>query len=139
MSIEWMTFSILKDAIVALNGLQSNAATVQKSLARTHDSTCPNVKETEHYLNKIGISLDDLDGLSVIHVAGTKGKVRVEADTDMPNRKNSIYPNLVCNFFEFCCFVEQKIGFDLCTRRINTPEFEYQNGIFQFTASIACY
>lgn len=34
------------------------------------------MKETERYLAKVGISLGDLDGLSVIHVAGTKGKVR---------------------------------------------------------------
>lgn len=65
-----------KDAVAALNGLQSNVATVQMVAARTHDEKCLNVEETERYLNKIGVSLDDLDGLSVIHVTGTKGKVK---------------------------------------------------------------
>lgn len=31
-----------------------------------------------NYLEKVGVKLDDLDKLSVIHIAGTKGKVRIE-------------------------------------------------------------
>lgn len=63
-----------QDAIVALNGLQTNANTVKESIGRAHNTDCPHIKETEKYLNKIGVSLNDLDKLSVIHVAGTKGK-----------------------------------------------------------------
>lgn len=72
-------FFFTQDAIIALNGLQSNTITLQKAYAKpisqAHDNTCLHVKETEKYLEKVGITLDDLDQLSVIHVAGTKGKV----------------------------------------------------------------
>lgn len=71
-------FFHIQDAIIALNTLQTNAATLQKSISRTHDSTCLRVKETEKCLEKVGITLDKLDQLSVIHVAGTKGKVNFE-------------------------------------------------------------
>lgn len=59
---------------MALNGLQTNANTVKESISRAHNTDCPHIKETEKYLNKIGVTLNDLDTLSVIHVAGTKGK-----------------------------------------------------------------
>lgn len=62
------------DAISALNGLQSIADTVQLAIGRLHNSDSENVKETERYLNRVGVTLEDLDRLSVIHVAGTKGK-----------------------------------------------------------------
>lgn len=68
-------FILIQDAIIALNGLQTNAATLQKSISQVHDNMCLHVKETEKYLEKVGITLDHLDQLSVIHVAGTKGKV----------------------------------------------------------------
>lgn len=67
-----------EDAIFALNGLQTNSITLKESIGRTHNTECPHVKETEWFLRKIGITLDDLDQLSVIHVAGTKGKVKNE-------------------------------------------------------------
>lgn len=55
--------------------MQTNAVTLQKAISQVHDNTCLHVKETEKYLEKVGITLDNLDQLSVIHVAGTKGKV----------------------------------------------------------------
>lgn len=67
-----MTFDDFQDAIAALNALQTNSVTITKS---THNIECKNVEETGRYLEKIGVTLDDLDKLSVIHVAGTKGKV----------------------------------------------------------------
>lgn len=45
-----------------------------------HNNDNPNVKSTEIFLQKVGIKLDDLDKLSVIHVAGTKGKVCLQAN-----------------------------------------------------------
>lgn len=63
----------VQDAIAALNSLQTNSITIKRSLI--HNTECKNVAETERYLNKVGITLDDVDKLSVIHVAGTKGKV----------------------------------------------------------------
>lgn len=62
---------------------------MKKSIARPHDNTCPNVKETERYLAKVGITLGELDGLSVIHVAGTKGKVRSLSSSTSGNVESS--------------------------------------------------
>lgn len=64
----------MQDAIEALNGLQTNAATVKKLIGLPHNTRSSNIKETLTYLNKLGITVNDLDKLSVIHVAGTKGK-----------------------------------------------------------------
>lgn len=64
-------------AIAALNGLQSNASTMAQSVAlHQHNVICTQIQQTEKYLRRSGIDLNDLDRLSVIHVAGTKGKVR---------------------------------------------------------------
>ncbi|XP_012224244.1 folylpolyglutamate synthase, mitochondrial-like [Linepithema humile] len=51
--------------------LQSNAAYLQ-SVQNVNDPA--KLKETEKYLLRSGITLEQLDSLSVIHVAGTKGK-----------------------------------------------------------------
>lgn len=51
--------------------------TLKESIGRTHNTQCTHVEETQNYLGKIGVTLDDLDKLSVIHVAGTKGKVEI--------------------------------------------------------------
>jgi hypothetical protein len=61
---------------VALNGLQTNASVVKESISRPHSFASLNLLKTEKYLLRSGISLEDLDKLSVIHVSGTKGKVR---------------------------------------------------------------
>lgn len=61
---------------MALNKLQTNSATLKESIGRTHNTQCLHVKETQRFLEKIGVKLDDLDKLSIIHVAGTKGKVK---------------------------------------------------------------
>lgn len=64
-----------KDAVQALNNLQTNASVVQQSISRAHDLECNNIKETEKYLIRSGINYEDLNKLSIIHVSGTKGKV----------------------------------------------------------------
>ncbi|KYM99457.1 Folylpolyglutamate synthase, mitochondrial, partial [Cyphomyrmex costatus] len=51
--------------------LQSNTAYLQ-SVKNANNST--KLKEVEKYLLRSGITLEQLDSLSVIHVAGTKGK-----------------------------------------------------------------
>ncbi|KAL6441214.1 hypothetical protein ACFW04_003478 [Cataglyphis niger] len=62
-----------EEAIKVLCTLQSNAAYL-KSVIK-HDVNNPErFKETEKYLLRSGITLEQLDSLSVIHVAGTKGK-----------------------------------------------------------------
>ncbi|XP_011863489.1 PREDICTED: folylpolyglutamate synthase, mitochondrial isoform X2 [Vollenhovia emeryi] len=68
-----------EEAIKMLNNnLQSNAAylrSVDDLAKRKHDpNDSTKLKETEKYLIRSGIDLDLLDTLSIIHVAGTKGK-----------------------------------------------------------------
>ncbi|KAH0557213.1 hypothetical protein KQX54_001750 [Cotesia glomerata] len=58
-----------QSAIEALNNLQSNAAYLKN--ASRHTNT---LKDTEKYLKRSGITIEDLKKLSIIHVAGTKGK-----------------------------------------------------------------
>ncbi|KAJ6634969.1 Folylpolyglutamate synthase, mitochondrial, partial [Pseudolycoriella hygida] len=70
-------------AIVALNSLQSNASRFAQSVAlRQHNVICTQVQQTEKYLIRSGMDCKDLDRLSVIHVAGTKGKGSTSAFTD---------------------------------------------------------
>ncbi len=70
-------------AIVTLNSLQSNASTLAKSVAlRQHNVACTQVQQTEKYLKRSGMDTAELDRLSVIHVAGTKGKGSTCAFTD---------------------------------------------------------
>ncbi|XP_029165840.1 folylpolyglutamate synthase, mitochondrial-like [Nylanderia fulva] len=61
-----------EEAIKVLCTLQSNAAYLQSV---KHDVNNPEkLKEMEKYLLRSGITLEQLDSLSVIHVAGSKGK-----------------------------------------------------------------
>ncbi|XP_037036193.1 folylpolyglutamate synthase, mitochondrial [Bradysia coprophila] len=70
-------------AIATLNSLQSNATTLAHSIAlRQHNGKCTQVQQTVKYLKRSGITCNELDSLSVIHVAGTKGKGSTCALTD---------------------------------------------------------
>lgn len=64
-----------QNAILALNSLQSNASVVIQSAKQIHCNSNPSKRDAERYLLKSGITLKDLNRLSVIHVSGTKGKV----------------------------------------------------------------
>lgn len=61
-----------KSAILCLNKLQSNVSTEGINLELNQRDK---FKDTVKYLEKSGLTLEDLDRLSVIHVTGTKGKV----------------------------------------------------------------
>ncbi|KAK0159708.1 hypothetical protein PV327_010795 [Microctonus hyperodae] len=62
-----------QDAIEALNNLQSNAAYLRN--APKHDAIVnKSLEETKKYISRSGMNIEQLDKLSVIHVAGTKGK-----------------------------------------------------------------
>ncbi|XP_034948033.1 folylpolyglutamate synthase, mitochondrial isoform X2 [Chelonus insularis] len=61
-----------QDAINTLNNLQSNAAYLRT--APKHDAHNNSLKDTIKYLLRSGITQEQLNNLSVIHVAGTKGK-----------------------------------------------------------------
>uniref|UniRef100_A0A1I8PYI7 tetrahydrofolate synthase n=1 Tax=Stomoxys calcitrans TaxID=35570 RepID=A0A1I8PYI7_STOCA len=61
-----------EEAVKALNSLQSNAEALRSSLHQ--QKRLNSLQETEKYLKRSGLNLDDLRSLSIIHVAGTKGK-----------------------------------------------------------------
>ncbi|XP_054164338.1 folylpolyglutamate synthase, mitochondrial-like isoform X2 [Oppia nitens] len=66
-----------KEAIKALNGLQTNAQTIAQSvqLQRERGSNSSNsLDKTIYFLSLLDIKLEDLNRLNVIHVSGTKGK-----------------------------------------------------------------
>ncbi|WQF87092.1 Putative folylpolyglutamate synthetase, mur-like, catalytic domain superfamily [Colletotrichum destructivum] len=70
------------DAVDALNTLQTPFAVIEarrKAGIRPDEAS---VKEMRAYLARVGYSIPDLDGLNVIHVAGTKGKGSTCAFTD---------------------------------------------------------
>ncbi|KAK7078098.1 hypothetical protein SK128_023155, partial [Halocaridina rubra] len=62
------------EAVRLLNSLQTNAAVIQKIREQRENLAIQNIPATQRFLGRVGISLEDLDKLSVIHVAGTKGK-----------------------------------------------------------------
>lgn len=63
-----------ENAVQALNSLQSNYSVLQSSTSRVHSVDSIHIQETVKFLQRIGISLETLDQLPVIHVSGTKGK-----------------------------------------------------------------
>lgn len=63
-----------EEAVQALNSLQTNASVLQVAREQGSRSGLVNIPTTERFLKKVGVSRDELDKLSVIHVAGTKGK-----------------------------------------------------------------
>ncbi|KAM3957033.1 folylpolyglutamate synthase, mitochondrial [Aphomia sociella] len=64
-----------EDAVQKLNSLQSNKATLEQIRRDIRvGQRCTNLEDMENYLRRTGVSLSKLDQLSVIHVAGTKGK-----------------------------------------------------------------
>lgn len=53
-----------------LNSLQSNASVLQKVRQERINQNPENVPATERFLARVGVPLEDLDSLSVIHIAG---------------------------------------------------------------------
>eukprot|EP00092_Neocalanus_flemingeri_P039637 GFUD01043167.1.p1 GENE.GFUD01043167.1~~GFUD01043167.1.p1 ORF type:complete len:537 (+),score=171.68 GFUD01043167.1:268-1878(+) len=62
------------EAVVALNSLQTNAVLLEKVRKERQKNVHLNLPQTTKYLERSGMTLDDLDKLKVIHVSGTKGK-----------------------------------------------------------------
>ncbi|KAI0020741.1 tetrahydrofolylpolyglutamate synthase [Xylariomycetidae sp. FL0641] len=62
------------DAIDALNSLQTPYAVFQARVKAGIRPDAASIAEMHVYLRRIGYTLDDLDRLNVLHVAGTKGK-----------------------------------------------------------------
>lgn len=63
-----------RDAVKKLQGLQSNSAYLNSVKNNPQTNVSDKLKDTEKYLLRSGISLDQLDNLSIIHVTGSKGK-----------------------------------------------------------------
>ncbi|CAH2068181.1 unnamed protein product, partial [Iphiclides podalirius] len=64
-----------EEAVKKLNLLQSNKSTIEQIRRDIKlGQKCTNLEDMERYLSRTGISMSMLDQLSVIHVAGTKGK-----------------------------------------------------------------
>ncbi|XP_052719273.1 folylpolyglutamate synthase, mitochondrial-like isoform X3 [Crassostrea angulata] len=63
-----------EEAVTKLNTLQSNAQTLEKIRKQGGKRSEQNVPNMIKFAERVGISLDDVDKLSIIHVSGTKGK-----------------------------------------------------------------
>lgn len=63
-----------EEAVVTLNSLQSNAEAIRKSIQSRSESRKHNIPNMINYLQRVGLTVDDIDRLAVIHVTGTKGK-----------------------------------------------------------------
>nr|XP_022322948.1 folylpolyglutamate synthase, mitochondrial-like [Crassostrea virginica] len=63
-----------QEAVTKLNTLQSNAQTLEKIRQQRGKRSEQNIPNMIKFVERVGITLDDVDRLSVIHVSGTKGK-----------------------------------------------------------------
>ena len=60
-------------AVATLNSLVSNASMLERSRQQKDRLAWQNIPKTQMYLNRLGVSLDDLDHkFKTIHIAGTK-------------------------------------------------------------------
>ncbi|XP_054710567.1 folylpolyglutamate synthase, mitochondrial-like [Uloborus diversus] len=66
--------SSYEEAVYALNGLQSNAVVLKKAREERNTNAHLHIINTKKHLTALGIHLEDLDALNIIHVSGTKGK-----------------------------------------------------------------
>ena len=66
-----------EQAIIALNGLQTNHAILDKVIKERQKNVHLNIPLTKNFLEISGMTLNELDKLKVIHVSGTKGKGKI--------------------------------------------------------------
>ncbi|CAJ0572816.1 unnamed protein product, partial [Mesorhabditis spiculigera] len=66
--------ALYQAAISRLNSLQTNTQTLEKLREKRHLFQESNVPECVEIMRKCGIEPEDINGLNVIHVSGTKGK-----------------------------------------------------------------
>ena len=65
-----------EEAVTALNSLQTNAITLKKTRRERQANVHLNLPMTRKYLERSGLTMDDLDQLKVIHVSGTKASLK---------------------------------------------------------------
>ncbi|KTW26594.1 tetrahydrofolate synthase [Pneumocystis jirovecii RU7] len=63
-----------KDAISALNTLQTNSQVLRTISNSKEDLNKQSLSQMVEWLHRIGYKIDDVNKLNVIHIAGTKGK-----------------------------------------------------------------
>ncbi|XP_078685851.1 folylpolyglutamate synthase, mitochondrial-like [Branchiostoma floridae x Branchiostoma belcheri] len=68
------TGSGYEEAVQALNTLQTNAQTLERIRRERGRNAHNSLPQMQAFMDRVGITLDEIDGLSVIHVSGTKGK-----------------------------------------------------------------
>jgi len=90
MSIPTSTSRSYESAILALNSLQTNAALLDKVRKERQKNVHLNLPLTAKYLERSGMSLEDLDSIKVIHVSGTKGKGSTCAFTESILRQHGL-------------------------------------------------
>ncbi|XP_011676566.1 folylpolyglutamate synthase, mitochondrial [Strongylocentrotus purpuratus] len=81
-SVVGSTDEVYQEAIRKLNTLQSNAKTLDEIRKNRDMGAYKNIPDVIDGATRVGISLERLDELSCIHVAGTKGKGSVCAFTE---------------------------------------------------------
>ncbi|KAG6336682.1 hypothetical protein ID866_2389 [Astraeus odoratus] len=98
-----MSTRCYQDAIELLNSLQTNAAVLEAARAAGPRLNPNAIPEMIEFLERIEYTCEDLNGLNVIHITGTKGKGSASAFTDSilrhvkPDWKVGLYtsPHLV--------------------------------------------
>uniref|UniRef100_A0A3Q3WKL7 Folylpolyglutamate synthase n=1 Tax=Mola mola TaxID=94237 RepID=A0A3Q3WKL7_MOLML len=69
-----------QDAICTLNTLQTNASALEQvRRGRSHPQL--QLQAMKSFLERVGLTVEDLDHLNIIHVTGTKGKVMKSGST----------------------------------------------------------
>ncbi|KAI4497135.1 hypothetical protein M0802_007881 [Mischocyttarus mexicanus] len=108
------------DAVKKLRCLQSNNNYI-KNVTNNSRNDSTKLKDMEKYLNRSGISLEQLDKLSVIHVAGTKGKGSVCAFTESILREHGFKTG----FFSSPHLITVKERFRINGTPIDEQDFAY--------------
>ena len=75
-----------QETVQTLNSLQSNAAVLQRIRQERGCRGSDNIPAVERYLGRVGVTLEDLDSLSVIHIAGRTYHYRVMHESGFPPR-----------------------------------------------------
>ncbi|KAF6037837.1 FPGS [Bugula neritina] len=70
-----------KEAVLALNSLQSNAAQIEAKRQQNKKQS-DNLKLMTRSLSQVGVTLDQLNGINIVHITGTKGKGSTAALTE---------------------------------------------------------
>ena len=91
-----------EQAIIALNGLQTNHAILDKVIKERQKNVHLNIPLTKKFLEISGMTLNELDKLKVIHVSGTKGKGNYKIKIVKP--RESSPPKSADFISDFCRF-----------------------------------